>query len=415
MVAVFREPAAGAIAQLSSFRESEWKRNLLWLDASGLALYLLDRLRSLGCEDVLPPLILARLRENTVDNRARTEALLAEMVLMTDGFDRAGLTFAHLKGMTMPVQSVPDPALRCQLDLDVLIAASDAPAAREVLKRMGYDLHVVSGSIWEFKAGSSMLPSRNDLYKPRPQRSAELHLVDSSTVEASTTEGWLRRAERRSIRGVVMPVLSPADIFLGQAMHLFRHVRSEFTRITWLLEFARHLEARRHDTQFWSEVEALAASLPQAALAIGVSALLAQDLFGVTTPEELKSWTILRVPLAVRLWVDHYGRRALLANFPGSKLYLLLEKELIAEAARGQTAESEVADAKTALRERLVPLRIPRMIVTGESDESLRLKLRRYVAQLRFLLFRFRFHSAASLRYAVEVLRWRRRTEGLLP
>ena len=44
-----------------------------------------------------------------------------------------------------------------------------------------------------------------------------------------------------------MPVLSPVDLFLGQGLHAYKHVCSEFSRVAHLLEFRRHVLARRDD------------------------------------------------------------------------------------------------------------------------------------------------------------------------
>ena len=47
----FQASAGEAAEQLQKYSESDWPEILLWLDISGMALYLLDRLKSLELED----------------------------------------------------------------------------------------------------------------------------------------------------------------------------------------------------------------------------------------------------------------------------------------------------------------------------------------------------------------------------
>jgi len=390
-----------AIEELRSFTKDDWQRNFLWLDASGLALYFVDRLDKHGWWDAIPFSILKRLQQNLVDNRERTASLFAEMAEINSRFQKSGVTFANLKGLSLTPESVPDPTLRCQLDLDFLVATAQASIARQVLTDMGYCLSAANRGTWEFKAGSSEVAAIKDLYKVKPQRSVELHLVDTAgdalPLRTSTWSGQLQRAVARPVLGVPMPTLSPADQFLNQALHLFGHIRGEFTRTSWGLEFARHLRSRGNDAAFWREVEELAAEVPEATTALGVPILLVEQVFGPAAPDALRRWTVDQLPAPVARWARMYGRRVMMADFPGNKLYLLLENEL----------GPRRSDARQAALKRLLPFRLPPMITRGEAGEQLSTRLRRYVAQTRFVLFRLRFHVVQGARYCLEFLRWR--------
>ncbi len=59
---------------------------------------------------------------------------------------------------------------------------------------------------------------------------------------------------------------------------------------------------------------------------------------GEFAPEALTYWTVDRMPVAARLWVKLYGHHVVFAGFPGSKLYLLLQKELQEAGFSGPTA-----------------------------------------------------------------------------
>jgi hypothetical protein len=382
---------------LARFTELEWRRNLAWLDTSGLALYLLDHLRQLGCETLLPPAILKRLQQNLNDNTAKNAALLAEAERVNRGFEREGVSFAHLKGITLTPDSVPDPALRLQLDLDLLVDAHDADKAARVLEAMGYARACISGDTWEFKAGGAEIPSFQDLYKVKPQRVVELHLVPA--------QGLLERVERRAFGSMEMPVLAPADLYLQQALHLFKHLGSSFTRAAWVLEYRRHMQTRLDDVFFWRQLEELVRDQPQARVALAAVSLLVVEIFGDRVPGFLAQLIASNLSASVQLWIRRYGRSALLADFPGTKLYLILQAELNPSNRR--------------LRAGLLPLAPPPMVTLGHRGEGLRSRLRRGWIQCGYMGSRMRFHGVEGVRYLLELFRFRRlvaaRSEGLAP
>jgi hypothetical protein len=393
ILACFAEDAKEIAQSLGRFGESDWRRQLKWLDLSGLALYLLDRLRGLGLETLLPSAILARLRRNLVDNRLRTAAMLAEAGEIARGFERAGVLCANLKGVTLSPESVPEPFLRLQLDLDLLVLETDADKARGVLETMGYVLDCKSGRTWEFKAGGSELPSLNDLYKVKPQRSVELHLAPAS--------GLLERVVRREFLGVELPALSPVDLYLTQAEHLFKHLCGASTRAAWALEARRHIAARAQDGAFWQSVEGRLEGEPRLALAVAVVARLVEEIFGDVLPGYLSGLIEQQVSPGVQLWVKRYGRRVLLSGAYGTKHYLLLLAAL-----------PEFTPRERGLGQMLVPRGLPPMITHGFAGETARSRMRRYWIQLGFVLDRLLFHGVEGARYLLEYSRFRRVLAG---
>jgi hypothetical protein len=390
ILASFAQDADEVAEALGHIGESAWRRELKWLDVSGLALYLFDHLRELGQEELLPPAILARLQQNLADNRTRTAAMLAEAVQIDCGFELAGLLYANLKGVTLSPDSVPDPFLRLQLDLDLLILETDADKARGILEAMGYGLDCKSGRTWEFKAGCSELPSLKDLYKVKPQRSVELHLTQAS--------GLLERVVRREFLSVELSALSPVDLYLTQAEHLFKHLCSVSTRAAWALEARRHIAARAADATFWQNVMDRLEGERRLAMAVSVVALLVEEIFGDALPGCLSGLVEEHISPTVRLWVQRYGRRVLLSGANGTKHYLLLQAVLPEFAVRRPGG----------LRSQLVPHRLPPMITHGFAGETARSRMRRYLIQGGFVLDRLLFHSVEGARYLLESVRFRR-------
>ena len=54
VVAAFHDSAEKSAQRLSRFTARDWQRSYHWLDASGMALYFLDRVESLHIENALP-------------------------------------------------------------------------------------------------------------------------------------------------------------------------------------------------------------------------------------------------------------------------------------------------------------------------------------------------------------------------
>jgi hypothetical protein len=395
----FRDPLPQQCAQLRDLSRSQWARLLHWLDTSGLALYFLARLSLLNRLDWLPQPVLARLERNLVDNTERNNTLLAECVAIQQRFQDAGLTYAVLKGISLWPSAVPAPELRSQLDLDFLVAGGNIVEARQILDSMGYQLHAVSGRSWEFKTPHLPSLSIKDLYKNHPGRCVELHVE----TETSGSSSPLASAEIRSLKGFSMPVLAPVDLFLGQALHLYKHVCSESFRCGHMVEFRRAVLSRRNDKAFWHTVRSRTEDRSRERLAIGVVTLLATQTIGVFAPPALTCWTVDRLPASIRLWVEIYGPRCVYAGFPGSKLYLLLQHEM----------ENEGIVPKRSAQRALLPLRLPPPIAQSPEHEPLSTRMQRASKQLQYILMRLRFHIIEGLRYAWESRRWQSYVRGL--
>jgi len=399
--ASFFEPANEIAQSLEALSESEWRKALFWLDISGLALYLLDRLTALGVEKCLPPPILERLQLSLAQNRERTTALFREAVVISQALMKENISLALLKGFTLPHEVVSDPVLRCQADIDILIRESDAIAARNVVLGFGYVHDSIKGSEWVFTAGTDKPMSMKSLYKVRPQKMVELHVLPSEGGGALPAEqDPLARAQLRSFSGIELPVLSPGDIFVQQAIHIFKHLCSENTRAVWLLEYWRHVEARRGDSAFWRETRSIAEREPAVVVSIAAVTQMSAQLFGQSAPEELSCWSVDRLPPAVRLWIELYGRRILVTDPPGNKFYLFLKRQI----------QPGTGAAQARWYRSLLPFHWwPSRITHGQAGEHLDARLTRYRIEAGFVLSRLQFHIRTCIPFVLESRRWRRR------
>ena len=398
VLAAFGDPAQFGFQLLMNLSDRQWSGLLRWLDTSGLALMFLERMRELDLVRILPAEVQLRLERNLADNSQRIGEMIAESVAIQRHFQRADLSYAALKGFSLWPVSVPRLELRSQLDLDFLIAEEGAEEARTILEDFGYRLHAVSGRSWEFKADEDRPASLATLYKAGGRRSAELHLEAKENGNGSV----LSRTRELCFHGVYMPVLAPVDLFLGQGLHLYKHLSNDFVRAAHLVEFRRHVVARFDDATFWSNLRRRVGDQRETPVRLGVVVLLIERLMGRFAPDALTSWTADRVPGAARLWVDLYGPRTALASFPGTKLYLLLVKEL---------AEVGVG-SKRSLGRALLPRRLPPAIGMPVEGETAGARLNRLKTEVGYIVFRLRFHFVEGLRLVCESILWRRYRSG---
>lgn len=394
---LFCEPPPARCVQLASISAREWKQLLSWLDTSGLALYFLQRITDLQLQCWLPDTVLERLGRNLSDNTARTQDLMQETAEICRRLLQHQVPFALLKGFSLFPESVPRPELRSQLDLDLLIEAPDAILARRILEDRGYALKVISGRTWEFITPGDHRNSINDLYKISSARAVEVHVL------AGPINSAVRRTPTKPLMGMHVPVLSDADIFIGQAVHAFKHIRSEFSRTAHLLEFYRHIVYRRNDRPFWHEVRIAAEPSRETTVAIGTIVMLITNMMGSFAPEELTCWTVDVLPPSLHLWAQIYGPHAVLAGFPGSKLYLLLEREL----------QSLGVTPKRTFSRSLIPRRLPPAMQLPATGETYEARFRRSRKQFSFIVFRLRFHISSGLQLLVQSFLFSRRVRRL--
>jgi hypothetical protein len=195
-----------------------------------------------------------------------------------------------------------------------------------------------------------------------------------------------------------MPVLAPADLFLGQGMHVFKDVCSSFLRASHLLEFYRNVCAHSDDPAFWSAVRELAEEDPRAIFGLGVVLQLVESVMQGEVPSKLAIWTMLRLPAAAQRWIALYGPNCVFGTPPGTKLYLLLQREMEGE---GMTF---ARSARTAL----LPMRLPQVVIPASADDTMGFRIQRHALQFQYILKRLRFHVVEGLRYAWASYRWRR-------
>lgn len=383
----------GSVSELLGFSPRQWRRALPWLDSSGLALYLLNRVECLNAADVLPPPVLARLRQNQEDNRERTAALMEEMRAIHQRFFAQGIDFAVLKGYSLVPEYCPAAALRHQCDLDYLVAPDHLDHAGQILRGMDYSRVRRSPGTFTFSRSTGDLPSRNQIYQPAVNYSVELHASLWENDEVAVLESLPQLLERRQfhqVSGVVFPVLAPEDRFIHQCMHVLSHTLQFWIRLAWLYEIAGFLRRISTDAAFWRLVERRIGGREYIAKSVYLVNLLAARMFRVDSP-------VLRADdyPSLELWVSKYGSRWALHDLPGSKLSLFLFPEFMIQE---QWRRLE--------RQRLFPVHRPHS-ATQLDTAAPRRSLRAQLAEYFYTSQRLRFHAREAAVYLHEKPRWR--------
>jgi hypothetical protein len=395
ILASFANPV-DAVDRLHGFSDADWKSVLWWLDISGLAIYFFVQSQEVGAGSLLPEWVHEDLAQRLGNNRIRIAALRREACGLAHWLEGGGVRYALLKGITLAPDAVPDSTFRSQADLDILVAQQNMKQAIHYIQRLGYRLHAMSGNTLEFRAGEASVPDMANMYSVRTQRALELHLL----AETEGQPSLLTRREWRVFNDTEIAVLSPPDILLQQAKHLVKHLCGEYTRLSWVLEFRRHVQNRLGDDVYWRSVERIASGEKNGDLAIGMALWVAEEFFGKIPMEMPRQWSAEALPARVLLWLKRYARSLLMGDAIGSKLYALLHREMPG------AVEQQRSTCKI-----LFPHYLPAPIMQRRSRERLVERMERYAVEMDFFFRRLQFHVVEGVRFGIEASRWRRNAE----
>jgi hypothetical protein len=204
-------------------------------------------------------------------------ARLGEMLIrVLAGLTDAGIDAMPVKGLVIAERLYGSLSLRPAADLDVLVRSADLPAARDVLRELGFTQRAVPG----FKALTHEFhdPAWGIGTGPEHIR-LELHwaLWSDSERRLGTTGLWERSIPATLLDHPVR-VLSPEDTLLHLAIHRTRSA----LRLRWVVDIAELLRRQGAELDWPTYLER--ARLAGARTASWVVLGLAHDLLGGPLP-----------------------------------------------------------------------------------------------------------------------------------
>ena len=391
---------------LRNFPLRDWETSLPWMDLSGVALALWDRLQKFGAEDAVPRTVGEGLAENLANNHRRVAAMTQEFDSLNRRFERTRVEYVVWKGFALIPEYCPDAYLRPTYDYDYIISPDAWNDAQDVLQAAGYVRKPEPGTQLSLTFVHRHLPSRlsrslGGLYAATLPRKVELHLDpwddEAFRISLRVPDHPLTRKVRRTWQGLSFYSFGEQDVFVFQALHTFQHILHHWCRLAWLLEIAYFLESRSADSPFWKKLYAYLEDNAPVTEVVALVISLAAGLFHATIPAPIKDRLLGAMRGQVALWVEHYGLRSALDNFSKNKYPLFLYREFV----RDETAWRKIR------RSGLLPLHQPNR-VAGAATPGTSTRLPKSWKQMWYVAQRLIHHTASGAGYAWESARWNR-------
>jgi hypothetical protein len=392
---------------LASLDRQAWEDTLRWLDLSGLTLVFWNRLKTSQAHGHVLPEVREQLDHNLASNRMRLAAMQQEFDLINRCLDTAGIQYAALKGFALIPEYCPDPTMRSGYDYDYLVRPSALPSVQEALRKAGFALkkkyeHRVVYSKPDLLA--HMPAKRDELYSANFGRTIELHVqlwdFDALRIRLNVSEDALSRRIPHHWESSLFYALADEDHLLFQVLHTFRHILSNWCRLSWLLEIAHFLECRHANSLFWDKFRDHIQGDQRLSEIAGVVFALSTGLFGGSVPL-LADVLDSKRSASLDLWVNQYGIDSALDNFSVNKFNLFLHREFVQDHATWREVR----------RLRLFPIHRPNRAVEASSTDV----IARFIAAWKqglHVAARLLHHLTTTIEYAWEAPRWERLRAG---
>jgi hypothetical protein len=384
-----------------------WERNLWWLDRSGLALPLAARFEASPPDTRVPAILRTALQSRLRDNQKRMERMLEFFDETTRALSTAGVRHCCVKGFSLIPDCFDGVRERHQVDLDFLICPEDLQSARAAIEFLGYRVQhaSTSGEVRLIKPWKKHINIDGYLYQMPEPPPIELHTsfweADDDEIEFSAPSIHPHAMEPHEVCGVEFARLRPAYMFLYLLLHIFRHLLGSWTRLLSLYEVATFIRTRRDYEEIWVEVARLIRGDSRLSSVCALILGLINSAFPQELPAALDAIYAPNLSLDSALWLDRCATAWLLADPPGNKLNLLVQKQF--------WGDRDIW--RQYLRRRLLPIRTPHKL----SDEAIQPTRRApaYRAEaVRYQASRAWYHIKSDFTYLIALMRWTRRHVG---
>jgi len=313
--------------------ETEWMKNLRWLDRSGLALPLAARFEALRPGARIPSVVRSALRSRLADNQRRMERMLEYFQEAVQVLDGSQVRYCCVKGFSLIPDCFNSIRERHQIDLDLMIAPSDLGRAQACLERLSYQVQRAdeSGEVRLIRPWKKHLGVHAYLYQLPEPPPIELHTKvwepDADEVEFPSMSGFSNATEGHEVCGVVFRRLRPAHHLVYLLLHIFRHLLGSWTRLLSLYEVATFIRTHKSEDDVWSEATQIIESDKVLASACALVLGLVDSTFPSDMPPALRQICVRGLSAESAVWIEQYSTAWLLADPPGSKVSLLVQRQ----------------------------------------------------------------------------------------
>ena len=228
----------------------DWDAVLLLADHHGTSSLLFHNLEPLA--NIVPPAILASLRQRYERNIHKSLFLTRELIRILERLDSLRIEVIPYKGVVLSETYYGDMAMRQSGDMDLFVREQDVGRIKSAVHELGYTprllihenaeaAYIASGyeCTFDSPAGKNLLELQWAL-QPR------FYAVDFDMG------GLFDRAVNATMAGRGMKTLSPEDLLLVLSVHAAKHV---WGRLIWLCDIAQVL---KRDSLNWDWIKAQA-------------------------------------------------------------------------------------------------------------------------------------------------------------
>jgi hypothetical protein len=255
----------------------DWGRLLNLAGRHGLRPLLYHHLQE-AIPDKVPPEFLDGLREEFQANARRNLLMTSELLRILALLRECGIPAIPYKGPILTATLYGNLALREFFDLDILVPAPQAVAAKQALVSAGYQpvLNLTP------RQEAAVLRSGCEFEMEDPERRlpVEIHwqIVSRHLSLSFDTGGLFARARAVRLGGADVPTLAPEDLLLVLSVHAAKHL---WQSLSWICDLNELLH--RHPELDWPRVQAQAKELGAERI-LRISLYLARELLGCELP-----------------------------------------------------------------------------------------------------------------------------------
>ena len=211
-----------------------------------------------------------------------TLSMTAELFRILDAFGQTGIETILVKGPVVSFLAYGDPAVRCYVDLDLLVRDRVILPASGIMTKLGFEADVPEAAIL-----SGKIPGEYLFRRAGARQIVELHTEKTFRYypRPMRLEDLFARRRRVPLEGREIPALCLEDELVLNCIHGAKHF---WERLMWPADIAAIVA--RHPEIAWERVMQAARDVGAERM-VHVGLLLAESLLGVPVPEEMTANT----------------------------------------------------------------------------------------------------------------------------